>query len=175
MTEKKIATYLAMHYFKGRHLVSVPNCHWAAGHEADLLLINKDLKAIDYEIKISRSDFKADAKKSKWQQITGSRWVGDNKFGQREYDTVQLQHPKNIWKHYFVIPASVWCDSLIENMPSPLSGVLLVDEYEGRITGIRTLRRARANKEYVPLTNHQLIDVARLASLRMWSIMEKMK
>ena len=43
-------------------LVMVPNCYWT-GDECDLLVVRNDLRLVDVEVKISRSDLKADAGK----------------------------------------------------------------------------------------------------------------
>ena len=61
-SEEKIATTLARQIFQRKCLVVVPNCSWT-GDECDLLAVTKDLRVIDVEVKISRSDYRADAKK----------------------------------------------------------------------------------------------------------------
>lgn len=64
-SEKIIASALACQVFERKHLVLVPNCSWP-GSECDLLVVTCDLRIIDVEVKISRSDLKADAAKDKW-------------------------------------------------------------------------------------------------------------
>lgn len=62
MTERDIqdALYLVRH--QDRHEPIVPNCS-ALGHEADLLSVTKARLVHEHEIKVSRADFKADARK----------------------------------------------------------------------------------------------------------------
>ena len=67
-SERLIARELAVGLF-ARRLVVVDNCIWT-GHECDLLCVTTDLRIVDVEIKISRSDLKADAKKDKWFRRT---------------------------------------------------------------------------------------------------------
>ena len=45
---------------------------WFNSEEIDVLAINKSDYLTEYEVKISRSDFKADAKKSKWIWYLGA-------------------------------------------------------------------------------------------------------
>jgi hypothetical protein len=64
-SERLIARAIALQTFKRRYLMAVPNCNWT-GHECDLLVVTDNLRIIDVEVKISRADLKADAKKEKW-------------------------------------------------------------------------------------------------------------
>lgn len=64
-SEHAIARALVRQTFNRKYLVVVPNCNWT-GHECDLLVVTENLRIIDVEIKISRADLKADAKKEKW-------------------------------------------------------------------------------------------------------------
>jgi len=51
-------------YFNFRKNLIVPNVSWGFNiHECDLLIVRKSGYAIEVEIKISKSDFKADFKK----------------------------------------------------------------------------------------------------------------
>ena len=63
-SEQLIARTLARQTFEKKNLVIVPNCNWT-GNECDLLVVTPDLRIIDVEVKISRSDLKADTKKNK--------------------------------------------------------------------------------------------------------------
>lgn len=64
-SESNIARALALQVFARKYLVMVPNCNWT-GYECDLLAVAPDLRIVDIEVKISRADLKADAKKDKW-------------------------------------------------------------------------------------------------------------
>lgn len=165
-TETKIAWALAIQHFNARHLVIVPNCRWT-GHEADLLVVTKGLNLIDIEIKISRSDFKADAKKEKW-------WHKRYHYGNEGPPAPDFprHHPPRVYKHYFAMPADIWNDSLVDSLPSPSCGVLLLEKSRGHIW-VRETRRAKENRKAPKLTPQQAIDIARLASLRMWDALLK--
>lgn len=177
-TEKSIAAELALNHFKMRHLVTVPNCNWA-GYEADLLVVTKALKVLDFEIKISRADFKADAKKGKWFErvdsgvdvptVTYDRMTGRRmRYMNRQMINVPKLHPRNIWKHYYVMPEEIYNESLDDLAASPASGILLLCTSDGGRVRFREVRKAKANKEYQPITPAQTLDIARLASLRLW-------
>lgn len=193
LTESKIAHYLAMTHWHGKHLAMLRNCHAAGGHESDLLVINEKRRVIDIEIKVSVSDFKADAKKSKWRDSISAydaalrhdsikthhshtRTFRGQPIKENWYTYhVNLSHPNKVWKHYFCMPASIWDESLIEHLPSKACGVMLIDEFEGRITGVGTIRPAKANPDFKALTNSEILNISRLMTLRMWSMSEKLE
>ncbi len=178
---RQISRTLAMQFFNRKYLVMVPECNWT-GYECDLLCVTTDLRIIDIEIKISRSDLKADAKKDKWwhREFKGYGPVRDllnrhgNKIGTHRdsiYDVTQRMWPPKVWKHYFVMPKDIWDSSLMASIASPNSGVLLLTE-RGPIqspVGIRVARPAKPNKDAEKISPAAAIDIARLASLRMWN------
>lgn len=63
-SEGKVARILARNTFKNA-LCVLPNSTWT-GDEIDLLVVPPCLRVVDVEIKISRADLKADAKKGRW-------------------------------------------------------------------------------------------------------------
>lgn len=64
-SEFKIARAISLQTLARKCVVLVDNCSWT-GHECDVLGVTTDLRIIDVEVKISRSDLKVDAKKDKW-------------------------------------------------------------------------------------------------------------
>lgn len=63
MTAKDIEVKIAK-YFDWRRNIIVPNASWGVGlHECDMLILSERNFATEVEIKISRSDLKADQKK----------------------------------------------------------------------------------------------------------------
>lgn len=167
-SERTIAAALARQTFKRKYLVVVPNCNWT-GHECDLLVVTENLRIIDVEIKISRADLKADAKKDKWWRRFGS--VYDPERHQYvERPKQPLQHPQRVWKHYFAMPAEIWDDSLLEFLPSPASGVILLRDGSWPQTELMATvaRRATPSRQADRISHEQAVNIARLASLRMW-------
>jgi len=169
--EARIASAIARQVLLRKCIVLVDRCNWT-GYEADLLCVTQDLRLIDVEIKISRSDFAQDAKKDKWwhrningayvQTPAGRHW----KWG----EPVHRDWPPKIWKHYFAMPADIWDDALFEKAPSPASGVLLLSH--GRTdsgVNVKVLRRATPNRDAGKVSAAAAIDIARLANLRMWN------
>lgn len=164
-TEAKIANALSKS-FENRALLIVPNTSWP-GSECDVLAIAKNLKPIDFEIKISRSDLKADLGKDKW-------WGSKPWSPRRRVRAWTEAWPRNIWKHYYVLPASIWTPELTEHLP-PTSGILKLHE-DGRYAGgvqIIVERRAVPNREAKPIEAHDAINIGRLASLRYWQLRVK--
>jgi hypothetical protein len=154
--EHIIARAVARQTLASRCLVLVDRCNWT-GHECDILAVTLDQRIIDVEVKISRADLKADAKKDKWWQ-------------RRLSQQTARPWPPKVWKHYYAMPADIWDASLLAALPSKNSGVLLFRER--RNTGVPVLvecvRRATPNNAADRLTPVQVLDVARLANLRMW-------
>lgn len=176
-TETNIARALALQVFDRKYLVMVPNCNWT-GYECDLLAVTPDLRIVDVEVKISRSDLKADAKKEKWwhrefkgygpeqERLHAGRLVA--RWRDPIYDTTARQHPPKIWKHYYALPLDIWKRDLLDSLPSKASGVILLRQHEGQIHA-SIERRATPNREAKAIEAAHAIDLARLASLRMWN------
>jgi hypothetical protein len=144
-------------------VLAVPCCSWT-GHEADLLVIGKCLRLCDVEVKISRADLKADWKKEKWWHSRPWSRTLMAPTGPR----IRRDWPPKVWKHYYCMPRSIWHESLLEHMP-PNSGILFV--YSHNTTGkpvVSLYRRPKPNRDAQTLLPNECIDIARLASLRMW-------
>jgi len=168
--EHLIARAISLQTLARKCVLLVDNCNWT-GHECDVLGVTTDLRIIDVEVKISRSDLKADAKKEKWwHRLT---WREKDEAGlipgsKEWYDAGhRVEHPRKVWKHYYALPKEIWTPELLDALPSKSSGVLLVTERSGRIE-VMCYRRATPNKDAYRLTPENVIDVARLANLRMW-------
>lgn len=162
-SEGKIARAIALQTLARKCVVLVDRCNWT-GHECDVLGVTTDLRLIDVEVKISRADFKADAKKDKWWHRQGWAW------NEPRPDPVHRDWPPKVWKHYVAMPAELWDVALFEFMPSPASGLLLVREQRSSTTpiAVQCERRATPNKDAGRVTPAQAVDIARLANLRMW-------
>lgn len=159
-TEAAVASHICRVVLGRRCIVLVDRCNWT-GHEADLLGVTMDGRLIDVEVKVSRADLKADARKDKW-------WHRGWNQETRCYEpATPRQWPPRVWKHYYALPADIWTAELADCLPAA-SGVLLLRD--GRHTGLATTcwRRAKPCRDAYRLTAAQLLDVARLANLRMW-------
>lgn len=177
-TERAIAAALAQQTFNRKYLVVVvPNCNWT-GYEADILAVTENLRLIDVEIKISRADLRADARKSKWwhsQYVGQPRRVDEfNATGRLvRYRHLYAQQfelrtwPSRVWKHYYALPAEIWTDDLLPSLGSAASGVLLLTEDAAGLR-ISCRRPAKPCRDADKLSSAAAIDLARLTSLRMW-------
>ncbi|SOD42429.1 hypothetical protein [Nitrosovibrio sp. Nv4] len=169
--EGMIGRELALNYFQRRHLVVVPNCGWT-GYECDLLVVTKNLRIIDVEIKISRSDLRADVKKDKWWKTYAMDPVAG--FHRRLDEPEPKTWPEKVWKHYYAAPLEIWDESLTEKIPAA-SGILLL--YRGHHGEVRyeCRRPARPNPDAEKLSPESAVDIARLASLRMWNAYQSLQ
>lgn len=159
-------------------MLLVPNCTWP-GSECDILCVAHNLKIVEVEIKISRSDLKADHDKEKWwHKVVVGYENADTKYGTYRkpvYSTTLKPWPSRVWKHYYCMPADIWSPDLLDVLPSPASGVLLmhVSGAHGSTVRLQCVRRCTANKDAHVLKDKQVIDIARLANLRMWEAKAK--
>jgi hypothetical protein len=171
-SERSIARAIALQTLARKCVVLVDNCGWT-GYECDVLAVTTDLRIIDIEVKISRADLKADAKKGKWWHRQGSMYD----FHTRSYPpaaSTPREWPPKVWKHYYALPADIWDDKLLDCLPSKRSGVLLLREGKGAVpVVVSCLRRSTPNKDAARITAVQAIDIARLANLRMWESYER--
>lgn len=175
--EGVIAKAISTQVLAKKCVVLVNNCNWT-GYECDVLAVTTDLRIIDVEIKISRADLKADAKKDKWwrRYYTGEYETVTSKNGWGSQRAIQAKElrpwPPKVWKHYYAMPADIWKPDLVEFLPSESSGIILLHEAPRRSTQHPHLavvkRRAKPNKDAHRLTPQQTVDIARLANLRMW-------
>jgi hypothetical protein len=188
-SERMIARAIALQTFKRRYLMAVPNCNWT-GHECDLLVVTDDLRIIDVEVKISRSDLKADAKKEKWwhREFKGyaepvdhfreGHWLSRTRAP--IYDTTPRHWPPKVWKHYYALPKEIWTPDLAASLPSERSGIILLDRDSyprpsGADMRVDVVRRATPNKDAEKISAVAAIDIARLASLRMWESYQELE
>ena len=109
-SENRIAARLAKGVFP-QHLVIVPRCSWP-GSECDLLVVTRTLRVVDVEIKISRSDLKADANKEKWFHAWD--WKIDGPYTKAAARRPR-EWPRKVWKHYYCMPEDIWEESRTSN------------------------------------------------------------
>lgn len=178
-TEQRIARAVALQTLARKCVVLVDNCNWT-GHECDVLAVTTDLRIIDVEVKISRADLKADAKKAKWwhrPMYSEAVQAGLVQPGDR-WDPwqhkVARERPPKVWKHYYAMPRDIWKPELLDALPSPASGILLLREQRNAVTpiAVECIRRATPAKDAYRLTPAHVMDIARLANLRMWEAYE---
>lgn len=169
-SENLIAGALAQQIFNRKYLVVVPNCTWT-GYECDLLAITPNLRIVDVEVKISRVDLKADARKDKWFHSWNYKIDGPWTIDKTHADRRPRDWPKKVWKHYYAMPKDIWRADLVECMPAN-SGVLLLTERRGRIE-VSSIRVAKPNPDAEKISAENAIDMARLASLRMWATYQR--
>lgn len=170
-TEREMAKAIHSHVFRGRHLVVVPNCNWT-GFEADLLVVRRDLRLVDIEIKVTRQDLKADAGKDKWLDIDYSGW--NIPMARRRELAPRRTHPVKIWKHYYCIPKELWTDG-IEDCINPASGVLFIKGHPHAPERplITVKRHARPCRDAKPIDADGLCHIAILSSNRMWDAFDE--
>ena len=102
-----------------------------------------------------------------WNWKIDGPWAGGHKDRPRR----TREWPRRVWKHYYAAPAAVWRAGVPAELP-PASGLLSLepwtDDYGDNRVLVHCLRRARPNTKADRISAEDAIDIARLASLRMW-------
>lgn len=149
ITTTEIETRVAG-YFNYRKNIIVPNVSWGIGiHECDLLVIRDSGYAIEVEIKISKSDLRADAKKRHQHRDLSNR----------------------IKELYFAIPD--YLEDCIEYIPER-AGVLVLTRNEWGLQCC-TKRRAKINTNCRQFTTEEKLKVAHLGTMRIWNLKRQIK
>ena len=122
----KIAAAISRQILQRKCIVLVDNCNWT-GYECDILGVTTDRRIIDIEVKISRADLKADAKKTKWWEQNYLRNPDTGRFDRSKH---HRDHPPKVWKHYYALPVD---DPAIrrhaQNVALVASPVAVIDEH----------------------------------------------
>ena len=140
-------------YFGTRQNIIVPNISWGLPgmHECDLFIITKSGIATEIEIKISRSDLLADFKK------------GHN----------HADRSGRIAYLYYVIPETMYekCKDLIPQE----AGILTCHrpDWDGGRIYVSEKRKPVRRKNTRKLTIEECFKVARLGTMRIWTLKEK--
>jgi hypothetical protein len=116
MTEWEAQNIVADLVRQPRDLAIVPNCQ-ALGHEADLLRLTEKLVVHEYEIKLSRSAFLADARK-----YTRTKMWHPDLYGRH----AALRVPHHFW--YAVLTGVATADDLPE-----YAGLIVIDGSTARV------------------------------------------
>jgi len=142
-------------YFGIRKHIIVPNLSWGFfSHECDLFLIRTSGFGFEVEIKRSKSDMLADFTKKHGHRDRGNR-------------IVQL---------YYAFPEELL--PKVEDLVPEECGILTVKKYKS--TGYEYRARASMHREAKRktgakrLTEKEQLKIARLGTLRIWTLKEKM-
>lgn len=170
--ERSIGAAIFNQAFTRKHVVLLPNTYYT-GYEADLLLVRRDLRLVEIEIKTSRADFKADQHKDKWWRYGPHVATGElhpiYKYPLTAASKERREWPLRVWKHYYALPKEIWTPELAAEV-SPKSGILLFHEYGDPVRiAMHVHRQAKPRKEAKPIDASEAIEVARLCNARMWT------
>lgn len=146
--------------FGYRRCIIVPNVSWGLnfGYELDMLIVSPTGYATEVEIKVTKSDLKADKNK------------------RHQHDSIRIQ------KLYFAVPA-ILKDDALEIIPQK-AGLIIVKAnqeihlprnriYEIGITA-EIVKSSIINKDAGKLCEKELIKLGHLAAMRIWSLKERL-
>lgn len=129
-------------YFDSRINIIVPNVSWGLfNYEMDIVVLKPNGDVYEIEIKISKSDLRADNKKRHQHRNKSARRL------------------------YFAIPEKLKLNHCIEHIPER-AGILVVDT-RGIVTEYRKAEDDRAANKF---DDKKRITLARLGALRVWNL-----
>lgn len=135
-------------YYDPRVNIIVPNVSWGLfSHECDILVVRKTNYCIEVEIKISKQDLKADFKKEKQH----------------------IDKKNRIKELYYAFPVEMY-DDCKELIPEECG--IFVYLLDGSLS---LERKAKERQGAKPLTDKEVFQVARLGTLRIWSLKRKIQ
>ena len=154
LTTIDIEVAVAKHLNYRQHLI-VPNVFWGMGfnHELDLAVITKARYLWEVEIKVSKSDLKADLLK------------------RHQHFNILIS------RLYFAIPEALL--DFMELIPER-AGIFVVSAapplYKNwpKIS-VKEVRKAKINKSAKPLNEKQMQKMYHLAAMRIWRLKEKLQ
>lgn len=132
----------------------LPNYTPAGWWECDLWLITKARYFYEFEIKLSRSDLRADARKGggvRWTHVTGRGYKKTPR--QTKYEAIERADPKSPCRFWYVVPPS-----LADEAFPDWAGVSVANEINGRIV-LREQRSAPRRHDH--RAEQRVIDHAR--------------
>jgi hypothetical protein len=147
ITSTEIEVRLAGHFNYRQNLI-VPNISWGMDiHECDLLIVRKSGVGIEVEIKVDKYDLIKDAKKPHHHKDRSNR----------------------IKELYFAIPD--YLEKYIEYIPERAGILVLTKHIDSSIyINCRELRKPVPNKTARKFTVAEMMNVARLGTMRIWSL-----
>ena len=139
-------------YFGTRKHITVPNVSWGFfNHECDLFLIRKSGYGFEVEIKRSKSDMMADFKKKHGHKDRKNR-------------IVQL---------YYAFPEELL--PKVKDLVPEDCGIITVQYNEWTERPYASMHRdAKRRKGAKPLTQKEQLQIARLGTLRIWTLKDKL-
>ena len=149
MKTDELELLIAEHFGIRTHLI-VPNVFWGFGlrHEADLFVVTKSNYVYEVELKVSKSDLKADSKKS-----------------HKHID------PKDrIKRLYYAMPAEIYDPSLIPED----AGVLLAVKNKTNDNRRVRIERKPVDKKVRSITTKEYTKLMELCAMRVWSMKRKL-
>ena len=158
MTERAIQNALFDDLRRKGFILSCPNYTPVGWWECDLLGVTKARMFVELEIKVSRSDFKADSKK-----VQGGYGYQDGKFGKfptsTKHERLALGDTKGPSRFFYVVPENL---VEIEDVPE-FAGLVFAIKHGTRIV-FRTVKQA-------PKLHHEKVQdrvVQHMASVFYW-------
>jgi len=149
LASKDIEAGLVMELYQKGHSPISTHASIYGLQECDVISISKSDYIYEYEVKISRSDFKADFKKPKHTLITEKKFITETfKKGTKETWYLVPNY------FYFVVPENLVS---VEEVPE-YAGLMYINEKGGYdiIKKAPIIHKTKASNEFIRALSHQL-------------------
>jgi len=144
MTTQEIEIAIWALWARKRSKVVCPNISWGLlNHECDILVLEENLTLTEVEIKISKSDLKADGKKPH----------GHN--------------DKRVAKLYFAIPSEMNRPDCLELIPER-AGIIICTKISGGYTRAEITVKPKRNPYPYKVSQQEIIKLSYLLQFRYW-------
>lgn len=158
MTTREMEAHLSRHFDPRRNII-IPNASWGLGlHECDLLVVSEAGYATEVEIKISKSDLRADVKKTHDHQSSKIKFL---------YFAVPITLAAEILfdASTYEKPGTRWKPPMSRGLLPAGAGILLVSSRGHVLCALK----ATANPHAKPFNDKDWRKFAKLMTCRYWS------
>ena len=163
LTQRSIQNHLFI-ALRSSAQVLLPNYTPHGWHECDLFAVTKAGYAQEYEIKLSVSDFRADAKKTRgpiWVRTLGGGWSATP--GQAKHTRLQQADSKGPTRFWYVTPAGLLANVTLP----PWAGLIEVDSSQGYVRIVSRKDGPRLHR--TPVEPKVLNHAVRVCYWRFWN------
>ena len=137
---------LTAEFFGIRKNLIVPNVYWGFGlrYEADLVVVTRSRYAYEVELKVTKSDLKAEAKKAK-----------------------HAHNSPKFKRLYYSMPEKIFDPELVPER----AGIILASDYRGKTR--LELHRKPKDVKADPITESEYLKLLELCAMRLWGMKKK--
>jgi hypothetical protein len=174
LKEADIALHLANYrYHMQRYEIMLPNVYIQRDSEADLFCVRKSGLCDEFEIKISKADFRLDSKKVvRYRELERDEWKTFR------WNAARNNAPNMKTKYNALIDGDLCVNYFWYVVPEDLIGLDEVPEFAGLIyvseSGVVSIKRSPKRLHGTKLSLEEKYKIARKSTYRYWKLRNRM-